>query len=96
MIFVEAKWLYNYLLNLSNEDSIDIFKVGIKDINKITHYNKDKELVETDLSYLKSSMKDSVIKDICNSIKGLSVLKKHGKKIGSLKFKSEYNSLNLK
>lgn len=96
MIFVEAKWMYNYLLNLSNENKIDLFKLDSKTITNITHYNKDKELVETVLNYLGSSMKQSIIKDMCSSIKGLSVLKKHGSKVGSLKFKSEYNSINLK
>lgn len=96
MIFIEAKWMYNYLLNLSNENQIDIFKLDSKLIKNVTHYNKDKELVESYLNYLGSSMKQEIVKGLCSSIKGLSVLKKHGNKVGCLKFKSEYNSINLK
>lgn len=57
MVFVEAKWLYNYLLNLLNERKIDIFKVNTKNINTVTHFNKDKKLIESPLNYLGSSMK---------------------------------------
>lgn len=57
MVFVEAKWLYNYLLSLLNERKIDIFKVNTKNINTVTHFNKDKKLIESPLNYLGSSMK---------------------------------------
>ena len=57
MVFVEAKWLYNYLLSLSNERKIDLFKVNTKNINTVTHFNKDKKLIESPLNYLGSSMK---------------------------------------
>jgi len=40
MIFVEAKWFYNYLLNLSNENKINLFNIDSK-IQTITHYNKN-------------------------------------------------------
>lgn len=96
MVFVEAKWLYNYLLSLLNERKIDIFKVNTKNINTVTHFNKDKKLIESPLNYLGSSMKQSLVKDMCTSIKALSTLKKKGKKIGSLSFKSNYCSINLK
>lgn len=95
MIFVEAKWFYNYLLNLSNENKIELFNIDSK-IQTITHYNKDKQLVNENLNYLGSSMKQSIIKDMCNSIKALSKLKKHNHKIGKLQFKIEYKSINLK
>ena len=41
-------------------------------------------------------MKYAIIQDMCASIKTLSKLKKKGLKIGELKFKSEYTSINLK
>lgn len=96
MMFVEAKWVYNYLLNLSNETQIDLFKFDYKQLDRITHYNKDKQMVDATLEYLGSSMKYAIIQDMCASIKTLSKLKKKGLKIGGLKFKSEYTSINLK
>lgn len=98
MVFVESKWIYNYILNLSNDETsdIDIFKLNYKDLQHITHKDKDMNDIEVDISYLGSSMQSTVIAGIQNSIKGLSTLKKHGHKVGSLRFKSDYNSIDLK
>ena len=90
MIFVEAKWIYNYLLDK------DIYSFDYKDLSKITHKDKNRNDIETTISYVSSSVKQSIIQDIINQIKGLSVLKKKGYKVGKLKYKTEYNSINLK
>ena len=45
MMFVEAKWMYNYILNLSQDNNNDIFKVKYTDLNNITHLDKDKNIV---------------------------------------------------
>lgn len=98
MMFVEAKWIYNYLLSLSQQN--DDFKFEVKtlykQLNKVQHYNKDKELITSDIIYLKSSIKQQLIQQIINQLKGLSALKNKRHKIGKLKFKSEFNSINLK
>lgn len=95
MMFVEAKWLYNHILNFSKEED-NIFDIKYTDIQSVLHFNKNKEGIETVLSYLSSQMKQGVLDGIRSSIKGLGKLKEKGKKIGSLKFISEYNSINLK
>lgn len=92
-VFLEAKWLYNYLLSLKD---VNIFKTNTTEIKKVTVLNKDKQPEERELTILGSQMKQDVHKQLCSSIKGLSVTKKKGRKVGKLKFKSEYNSVNLK
>ena len=91
MQFVEAKWIYNYLISQDN-----IYSFDYKNLSKITHKDKNKNDIETIIQYVGSSIKQSIIQDVINQIKGLSVLKKKGHKVGKLKFKSEYNSINLK
>ena len=91
MQFVEAKWIYNYLISQD-----DIFSFDYKNLSKITHKDKNRNDIETNIQYIGSSVKQAIIQDIINQIKGLSVLKKKGHKVGKLKFKSEYNSINLK
>ena len=91
MQFVEAKWIYNYLISKD-----DIYSFDYKNLSKITHKDKNRNDIETSIQYIGSSVKQAIIQDIINQIKGLSVLKKKGHKVGKLKFKSEYNSINLK
>lgn len=89
MMFVEAKWLYNYYLSQE-----DIFKIDTK-IKNIIRKNKEGFDVKTELKYLPSKFRSSVLKDIQNSVKALSTVKKKGGKIGRIKFKSSYNSIDL-
>ena len=90
MMFVEAKWIYNYLLDKA------IYHFDYKALSKITHKDKNRKDIETTISYVSSSVKQSIIQNVINQIKGLSVLKKRGHKVGKLKYKTEYNSINLK
>ena len=89
MMFVEAKWLYNYYLSQE-----DIFKLDCK-IDKVVHKDKDGNDVESELRFLPAKYKSSVYEVLKNSIKALSSTKKKGKKVGKLKFKSQYNSIDL-
>ena len=91
MMFVEAKWIYNYLLSQE-----DIYSFDYKNINSITHKDKNKNDIPVNITYIKSSVKQELISQIVNQIKGLSALKKKGYKVGKLKFKSEFNSIKLK
>lgn len=91
MMFVEAKWIYNYLLSQE-----DIYSFDYKNINSITHKDKNKNDIPVNITYVKSSVKQELISQIVNQIKGLSTLKKKGYKVGKLKFKSEFNSIKLK
>ena len=96
MMFVEAKWIYNYLLSKSNE--IDIFDIAgnYKSLNKVSHFDKDKNLIESDITHILSSVKQELMQQIANQIKGLSVLKSKGKNVGKLRYKSDFNSIKFK
>ena len=97
MMFVEAKWCYNYLLNkMNNEDTFDIFSYKGKELMNITHRDKDGNDVPVHLSHITSSLKDSLVDRMKSQIKTLASLKKKGHKVGKLKFKSEYTALGLK
>ena len=54
-----------------------------------------KEFIEREIS-LGSQIKQSIITEVKDNIKSLSKLKKHGHKVGSLKYQSFCNSINLK
>lgn len=90
MMFVEVKWIYNYLLDK------DIYTFDYKNLSKITHKDKNRNDIETEISYVGSSVKQAIIQQIVNQIKGLSALKKRGHQVGKLKYKSEFNSIPLK
>ena len=92
MLFVEAKWLYNTALTFMNENDINDYDTKILTVNVL---DKDRQPVTRELQYLGSQMRQSVIQGIKNSLKSLSVLKKHNHKIGALRYKSEYASINL-
>ena len=77
MQFVEAKWIYNYLLDK------DIYHFDYKNLSKITHKDKNRNDIETTIQYVGSSVKQAIIQDIINQIKGLSVLKKKDIKLVS-------------
>jgi len=91
MLFVEAKWIYNDILNFSQSNNI--FDYKLKD--KINVKTKD-SFESRKLNYIGSQMKQSVVSNLFSSLKILSTLKKNGKKIGQLKFISDYRSIDLK
>jgi putative transposase len=93
MIFVEAKWIYNDILNFSKENKISSYDTKAKEV--IT-FNKDKELKTRTLKFIGSSMKQAVYQQAVDSIKSLAAKKKKSFKVGRLKFKSDFNSVNLK
>lgn len=98
MLFVEAKRFYNHILNWSENEENDIFSFSRKDCNEVNVLDKDKNQITLPLNYLTSSLKDSIHKRICSSIKTISKLKKKGlqTKGGRLKYKSSISSLNFK
>ena len=92
MLFVEAKWLYNDALAFTHEHNINDYDTSIRTVHGL---DKDKQLVTHELEYLGSQMKQSVVQGIKHSLKGLAALKKHNHSVGSLRYKSEYESINL-
>lgn len=98
MLFVEAKRLYNHILNWAENENNDILGFSRKECSEVVVLNKDKECVTLPLKYITSSLKDSVHQQICSSIKAISTLKKKGlqKNGGRLKYISDCKSLNFK
>ncbi len=93
MIFVEAKWLYNDALTFMNDHDINDYDMKVQIVKGL---DKDKKPVTHELKYLGSQMKQSVIQGIKHNLQSLASLKKHNHKVGSLRYKSDYNSINLK
>jgi transposase len=91
-IFLEAKWMYNDILNYNDLKTYDTKKKQVEVLNK----DKEKEL--RNITVLGSQIKQELIQRTWASIKSLSTKKKKGRKkeVGRLKFKSEVNSIPLK
>lgn len=88
-LFVQCKWLYNYLLS----EEIDIFKFDTK-TRDIYIYDKDKNKISKTID-IPSKIIQSVHSGLKQNIQSLNHRKQKGYKIGKLKFKSEYNSIDL-
>ena len=92
MLFVEAKRLYNFALSFMSEHDVNDFDTKISTVQNL---DKDPQLVIHELQYLGSQMKQAVIQGIKHTLKSLSALKTRHHEIGSLRYKSEYLSINL-
>lgn len=89
MFFVEAKWLYNNILA-----SKDPFHYNWKN-SLVTILNKNKQLEQRQLKFLTTTIQYNLLKSLRQNLVNLSKAKKVGYKIGKLKFKSDYNSIEL-
>lgn len=93
MLFVEAKWFYNWLLARKDK----LFEINAQKIKSITKFNKDGVEESVELNYLGSSQKDSIKDGLLSSMKSIKTLVQNGhQKFGKLRFKSEVNSIELK
>ena len=92
MLFIEAKWLYNDALTFMKDHDISDYDTKIVTVHGL---DKDKNPVTHDLQYISSQMRQSVIQSIKSSLKALSSLKKNNHKVGGLRYKSDYVSINL-
>jgi len=89
LLFLEAKWLYNYCVGHPNVFSID------DKVKEVPVKVKDRfELRQ--LRQLSSHMRQSIITRTQQNIRGLARAKAKGHKVGRLKFKSYANSIPLK
>ncbi len=90
-IFLEAKWLYNYAIadidNRLNAETEKAKKVTVKTPSGFE---------EKTLSCLSSQMKQGIIDRIKQSLCSLHNAKQKGRKVGGLKFKSDYRNIPLK
>ena len=89
-LFLEAKWFYNHLIAQGGVWHAD-YKA-----TKVLVRNKDKFFESRELEYLSSQMRQEIIDRTKDNIRGLSVLKKSGRKVGALGFKSRVASIPLK
>jgi len=94
MMFVEAKWLVNDVLRFSENPEQKIWDYPIQ--KEVQVRLKDGIYETRKLNFISSQMKQSVVAEMVSNIKTLSTLKKQGKKVGRLKFRSEVRELNLK
>jgi len=89
LLFLEAKWLYNYCVGHLNVFSID------DKIQEVPVKVKDRFELRP-LRYLSSHMRQSIITRTQQNIRGLARAKAKGHTVGRLKFKSYVNSIPLK
>jgi transposase len=92
MLFVEAKWIYNHILGDIKNRATDSY---VKTLNHID-VKYQNESISKKLKYISSQMKQGVATQVKSNLSGLKELKKKGKKVGKLKFKSQLDSINLK
>ena len=90
-MFTQCKWLYNYLLSLDKEE----FKKFDTKTRNIYSLDKDGNKVERTLT-IPATVIQTVYSTLKQNLKSLSSLKKKGRKIGKLKYKSEYNAIEFK
>ena len=90
-LFLEAKWFKNHVLSHNL-----IFSDKPHSLKKAEVVMKDKSIETRDLKTLGSHMKQSIVSSMKDDIKGLSVLKKNGHKVGRLKPCKEVSSIGLK
>lgn len=87
-LFVEAKWVYNDAIGSDN-----IFKYQVPKKSVAVHTPDGVE--QREFRALSAQMKQSIVAGIRSSVKMLASLKKKGKRVGKLRFKSKYTSVNL-
>ena len=91
-LFLEAKWLYNTAL--AHDQFDEKFR---KNLNHTVEVKLPNGQIETrNLEVLGGQLQQGILARMRNNLKGLSVLKKKGRKVGNLKFISEMNSIPLK
>lgn len=92
LLFLEAKWFYNYMLanpSLRNDTGAKLKSVSVK--------LPDGTFEQRELKHLGSQMKQSIASNINQSIKTLAKLRDKGvQQPGALKFKSQLTTIELK
>ena len=93
MLFVEAKWVYNDIINHLESDKLSSWDDKKK---SVTVKQKDGSFVEKPLLYLRASHMQVMRDEVRDSLNSLSAKKKKGYKVGKLRFKSSCNSVSLR
>lgn len=88
MLFVEAKWLKNYIVSLEN--------INYHQNSKTVDVRLPDGTFEIrEFRFIGSQIKQSVFTQVKNDIKALAASKSRGRKVGKLKFVSQVNSVDL-
>jgi len=92
--FVQARWIYNYLIGC---DKILDFKSSAKNINIKVFNPKTRKCdrIENRILTIGSQIKEGIFKRTLQNIINLSKAKSKGMRVGKLKFKKEINSIPL-
>ena len=93
MLFVEAKWVYNDIINHLQDNDLSSWDDKKK---AVMVKQKDGSFVEKPLCYIKSAMMQGMKSKVGDDLSSLSAKKKKGYKVGKLKFKSSCNSIPLR
>ena len=89
MFFIEAKWLYNHVVSLSN-----LFEYNYQN-DLIQKMDKDGQKEDVTLRFLPKRYRQTIIQIMKQDILSLAKAKKSGVKIGRIKCKSDYTTLEL-
>ncbi len=95
-MFLESKWLYNSIIQFHSEFTISKLNQYDTKIKSVLVKNKDGIYESRNIDNLSSQIKQGIYETFKMSLSSLKSLKQKGKKVGKLKFKSEYNSIYLK
>ena len=93
MLFVEAKWVYNDIINHLQDNELSSWN---DKKTSVMVKQKDGSFAERTLCYFKSAMMKGMKSQIGDELSSLSAKKKKGYKVGKLKFKSSCNSISLR
>ena len=93
MLFVEAKWVYNDIINHLQDNELNSWDDKKK---SVMVKQKDGSFVEKPLLYLRASHMQVMRDEVRDSLNSLSAKKKKGCKVGKLRFKSSCNSVSLR
>jgi putative transposase len=89
-VFLEAKWLYNWLICDSERLELSVNKVNKVEIRVGDTFE------ERELTLLGSQIKQAIADEVKRSLRSLKAAKNNGRKVGKLKFKSYVSSIPLK
>ena len=90
-LFLEAKWLYNYIV-ADTENRLNGNAWKLKEVEIKTPEGFEKREIRT----LSSQMRQGIVERIKHSLKALRRAKEKGRKVGKLLFKSDVRSIPLK
>ena len=55
MLFIEGKWFYNHVLNMHNDTNVQLRSINTTEIKSVNHFNKDHDLIVSELEYLSAA-----------------------------------------